>query len=579
MTIIAGKAINMEVMDTVEFSWRSRREALSRFAEEVLDILIIGGGITGAGLALDAALRGLRIGLVEKRDFAAGTSSRSTKLIHGGLRYLEHFDFALVHEGLRERSILTRNAPRLSRPFPFVIPIYENRRRNYDHPLKMRLGLWLYDLLAGRRNFAPHRRLSRDEALRLAPQLDSRGLKGAFLYYDAVTNDSRLVIEVIKAARRSGAEIANYARVTGFIKNESGKIEGARLLDELSGVEIDCRARIVINATGIWMEDTLRLDGQAANGLNKRVRPAKGVHLTVPADRLRVDAAWLIPSLTGHRFYFVVPWEGRVNIGTTDTDYGGDKDHPQAGPEEIDEILGAINSYFPEARLEAADVISSWAGLRPLITDPRARETTAVSRKDEVIESEDGLISIGGGKLTTYRLMAERGIDLAAKRLNERFDIAAGPSKSKEAPIDVEMSPEELTITPERLSQAENLPPETARHLLRDYGPDYSRLIELAREDERLGKPLVEGLPYILAEVVYAARYEMALTLADVMTRRTRLAMLAGTVALNCAAVVADAMARELGWSEEQTRRQINQFAAEFEREFAVSASVAPVNP
>jgi glycerol-3-phosphate dehydrogenase len=559
-------------MDTTEFSWRTRRESLSRFAEEVFDILIIGGGITGAGLALDAALRGLRVALVEKRDFAAGTSSRSTKLIHGGLRYLEHFDFALVREGLRERAILTRNAPRLARPFPFVIPIYENRRRNYDRPLKMRLGLLLYDLLAGRRNFARHRRLSRGEALMLAPQLDPRGLKGAFLYYDAVTNDSRLVIEVIKAARKRGAEFANYTRVDGFIKGRDRKIEGARLHDELMGGEIECRARIVINATGVWMEDTIRLDGQAANGLNKRLRPAKGVHLTVPADRLCVDAAWLIPSLTSHRFYFVVPWEGRVNIGTTDTDYIGDKDHPHAEAEEVNEILGAINSYFPEARLEPSDVISSWAGLRPLITDPRANATTAVSRKEEIVESEDGLISIGGGKLTTYRLMAERGIDLAAKRLHERFNISAGAASAKDVAIDGEISPGELTITPESLSQTENLPLETAQHLLRDYGADYRRLIELTREDERLRGRLVEGLPQILAEVVYAARYEMALTLADVMTRRTRLAMVAGKAALNCAAIAAGAMARELGWSGEQTERQIAQFTVEFEREFAVSA-------
>jgi glycerol-3-phosphate dehydrogenase len=555
-------------MDTTEFSWRTRRESLSRFAEEVFDVLIVGGGITGAGLALDAALRGLRVALVEKRDFAAGTSSRSTKLIHGGLRYLEHFDFALVREGLQERAILAENAPRLARPFPFVIPIYENRRRNYDRPLKMRLGLLLYDLLAGRGAFARHRRLSRDEALRLAPQLDPRGLKGAFVYHDAVTNDSRLVIEVIKTARKRGAEIANYTRVAGFIKDGNGKIEGARLRDEMTGGEIECRARIVINATGVWMEDTIRLDGQAANGLNKRMRPAKGVHLTVPADRLRVDAAWLIPSMTSRRFYFVVPWEGRVNIGTTDTDYSGDKDHPRAEPEEINEILGAINSYFPEARLEPSDVISSWAGLRPLITDPGARATADVSRKEEVIESEDGLISIGGGKLTTYRLMAERGIDLAAKRLYERFNIVAGAASAKDAAIGEEISPDELTITPESLSQSENLPLETARHLLRDYGADYRRLIELTREDERLRGRLVEGLPQILAEVVYAVRYEMALTLADAMTRRTRLAIVAGKETLNCATIVADAMSRELGWSGEQTERQIAQFTAEFEREF-----------
>ncbi len=557
-------------MDANDFSWRARRESLSKFAEEVFDVLIIGGGITGAGLALDAALRGLRVALVEKRDFAAGTSSRSTKLIHGGLRYLEHFDFALVREGLRERATLARTCPRLARPFPFAIPIYENRRRNYDRPLKMRLGLWLYDLLAGRRNFARHRRLNRDEALALAPQLDPRGLKGALLYYDAVTNDSRLVIEVIKTARRRGAEIANYARVAGFIKNGNGKIEGARLRDEIAGGEIDLRARIVINATGVWMEDIIRLDLQAANGLNKQVRPAKGVHLTVPAERLRVDAAWLIPSLTGHRFYFVVPWEGRVNVGTTDTDYSGDKDHPRAEPEEVAEILGAVNSYFPEARLEPSDVISAWAGLRPLIVDPReSGATTELSRKEEIIESEDGLISIGGGKLTTYRAMAERCVDFAAKRLRERFNIAARAASAKDAVIGEETAPAESTMTPERLSQTENLPLETARHLLRDYGPDCRRVIQLAREDERLRERLIEGLPQILAEVVYAARYEMAMTLADTMTRRARLATVAGRESLVCAPIVASAMARELGWSREETERQIAQFAAEFEREFA----------
>src|SRR5262245_41840739 len=536
-----------------EFSWRTRRETLSKVAEEVFDILIIGGGITGAGLALDASLRGLRVALVEKRDFAAGTSSRSTKLIHGGLRYLEHFDFALVREGLRERAILGKNAPRLVRPFPFVIPIYKNSRRNYDHSLKMRLGLWLYDLLAGRYNIARHKRLSRDEALRFAPQLDPQGLKGAFLYYDAVTNDSRLVIEVIKTARERGAEIANYARVAGFIKNESGMIAGARLRDELTGGEIECRARIVINATGVWMEETIRLNGQSANGLSKRIRPAKGIHLTVSADRLRVGAAWLVPSLTSHRFYFVVPWEGRVNIGTTDTDYNGDKDHPRAAPEEVKEFLGAMNSYCPEGRLDPVDVISSWAGLRPLITDPEASDTTEVSRKEEIVESENGLISIGGGKLTTYRLMAERGIDLAVKRLKERFNVLVNNSATEDEAIGGYLSLDELTIIAERLSQTEDLPLETARHLLHDYGADYHRLIELTHENERLREPLIDGLPQILAEIVYAARYEMALTLADVLTRRTRSAMVAGREVLKCAATVADLMAPELGWSGEET--------------------------
>jgi glycerol-3-phosphate dehydrogenase len=556
-----------------EFSWRARRESLAKFAEEVFDVLIIGGGVTGAGLALDAALRGLRTALVEKRDFAAGTSSRSTKLIHGGLRYLEHLDFALVREGLRERAILTRIAPHLVEPFPFLIPIYKNPRRNYDHPLMMRAGLWLYDLLAGKYSFARHRRLSRDEALKLAPQLDPQGLKGAFLYYDARTNDSRLVIEVMKAAHERGARIANYTRLTGFIKDEKGKIAGAWLRDEFTGEESECRARIVINATGVWMEETIELGESNAN---KTVRPSKGIHLTVSADRLRVSSAWLIPSLVGHRFYFVVPWQGRVNIGTTDTDYDGDQDSPRAESDEVNEILGAINSYFPEARLEPEDVISSWAGLRPLISDAGARKTTDVSRKEVIVETGGGLISIGGGKLTTYRLMAEHGIDLAGKRLNERFNVVADNSMStKETAISGgEMSRDELEKIARQLSQTENLSAETARHLVNSYGSNYQRLVELMREDEQLREPLVEGLPHPAVEIVYAARHEMALTLADVMARRTRLAMLAGEKAVERAAVAADLMARELGWSREEAERQVAQFTAEFECEYTIPLSI-----
>ncbi len=268
------------------------------------------------------------------------------------------------------------------------------------------------------------------------------------------------------------------------------------------------------------------------------------------------------------------PWEGRVNIGTTDTDYNGDKDHPRAAHEEINEILGAINSYFPEARLDRDDIISTWAGLRPLITDPRASNTAEVSRKEEIIESENGLISIGGGKLTTYRLMAERGIDLAVSRLKEGFNISARSATTENVAIGGNLSLAELTMIAERLSRNEDMPIETARHLLHDYGSDYQRLIELTHEDERLRELLIKGLPQILAEIVYAARYEMALTLADAMIRRTRLAILAGREALKCAASVAGLMARELGWSSEETERQIAMFTDEFEREFTVSAQI-----
>jgi glycerol-3-phosphate dehydrogenase len=552
-----------------EFSWRTRSQSLKKLNELTFDVLIIGGGITGAGIALDASIRGLRVALVEKRDFASGTSSRSTKLIHGGLRYLEHLDFLLVREALIERSILARIAPHLAHPFPFLIPIYRSHRKNYDWPLKMRAGLILYDLLAGRHGFGRHRRLSNEEALRLAPQLDTQGLKGAFLYFDALTDDSRLVIEVVKAAHEHGACVANYARVTNLIKNEGGNISGARIRDELTGFEIEARARIVINATGVWMEDIIRLNGQKEDRLSKNVRPSKGIHLTVSADRLKVNSACLIPSMKDHRFYFVVPWQGRVNIGTTDIDYQGDKDSPRAESHEINEILGAINSYFPTAQIEASDMISSWAGLRPLVSDPNAKNPAEISRREEILETTDGLISISGGKLTTYRRMAERTMDLAAQRLSERFQVESGGLRTKDVLVSGgSLTRDELAEAAQRLIDRENLTAETAEHLVYSYGSNYHQLIKLMRDDEQLRKPLVEGLPQICAEVVYAAQSEMASTLADALARRTRLAILAGEESVKCAPVAAALMARELGWRDDEVNHQISQFEGEFEREY-----------
>lgn len=548
-----------------EFSWRTRRASLDRFRQEVFDVLIIGGGITGAGLALDAAARGLKTALVEKRDFAAGTSSRSTKLIHGGLRYLEQFDFRLVREALIERAILNKIAPQQTEPYPFVIPIYADRRRNYDHPLKMRAGLILYDLLAGRHNFAKHRKLNREEALKLAPQLDPNGLKGAFLYYDARTNDARLVVEIIKTANEHGAAIANYATVESFLRDESGRITGARLRDELTGESIGLRAEAVINASGVWMEETIRIDGFNTGNLPKSLRPSKGIHLTVSPDRLKVGAAWLIPSLTGHRFYFVVPWEGRVNIGTTDTDYDDGKDAPEAEADEVLEILKAINSYFPEARLDQSDVISAWAGLRPLITDPNAKDTTAVSRKEEMFETADGLISLGGGKLTTYRLMAERGIDLALKRLGK----SSNGQTTADIPISGgEISRAELETTAREISHHYELPIEITRHVVLTYGSNFDSVFRLMLDDESLRERLIDGLPNVKAEIVYAARSEMAVTLADALARRTRLAMLAGAASLEIAPTAAELMAAELGWDDAERARQLELFAAEFAREY-----------
>lgn len=555
-----------------EFSWRTRQEVLERLPTETFDLLIIGGGITGAGLALDGAVRGFNVALVEKRDFAAGTSSRSTKLIHGGLRYLEHFDFALVREGLRERAILLDIAPHLAEPFPFLIPIYKQRQRNYDRPLLMRAGLWLYDLLAGKYGIEKYRRISLAQTLRLAPQLDTQGLRGGFLYYDALTNDSRLVIDVIKTAHEYGAAIANYTEVVGFLHDNDGKIAGVHLRDLLTGREMEARARVVINATGVWMEDVTRLDATHAQPNHfHRVRPSKGIHLTVAAERLMVKAACLIPALNGHRFYFVVPWQGRINIGTTDTDYQGDKDMPRAEVREVEEILAAINAYFPDANLQPVDVISSWAGLRPLIGESATKATTDVSRKEFVLERDDGLISIAGGKLTTYRHMAEHGINLALLRLYERFRIKA---KQGVSTVGVKLvgaiKRKDIEGLAQQLAANSSLTLATSRHLVHTYGTEAQEILEIMRQGRQLlQSELVNDLPDIGAEIVYAARYEMAMTLSDALARRTRLLMLDGAQALTCAPFVANLMARELGWDEKEIKRQLALLRNEYTLEYA----------
>ena len=551
----------------MKFSSQTRAQSIAQMKAETFDVLIIGGGITGAGLALDAAARGLKTALIEKRDFAAGTSSRSTKLIHGGLRYLEHYDFALVREGLRERAELLKLAPHLDDPLEFVIPIYADKRRNYDHPLLVRAGLFLYDFLAGKYNIGRHRRISQAAALQIAPQLDPRGLKGALVYYDGRTNDSRLVIEIIKTANEHGAAIANYVKFVSFRKDAEGKVCGANVADELTHESFEMNARVVINATGVWMNDVRSLSGALSDD-DKQLRPSKGIHLTVSAERLNVTTAWLIPAIGEKRFYFVVPWEGRVNIGTTDTDYNGDKDAPGAVQAEVTNILQAINAYFPSAQLEPSDVISAWAGLRPLISSGNTNQsTTAVSRKEEIFTDRDGLISLAGGKLTTYRLMAERGIDLAVEQLHDRFSVQAKPVSTKQIILSGGgIQRAELEAQAQRVARNENLSLEVAQHLLHSYGANAERILELTHEDEALRQSLLPDLPNLAAEVIYAVREESALTIADVLTRRTRIAMLGA--AMNCVEKVAELMARELGWNDEQKAQQIAAFKAEYDREY-----------
>jgi glycerol-3-phosphate dehydrogenase len=338
-----------ELRSESEISIQTRGRNLDRAAREAFDIAIIGGGITGAGIALDAASRNLSVALIEKGDFAGGTSSRSSKLIHGGLRYLEQFQFALVREALAERATLTRIAPHLSRPLAFLVPVYEVGIGSPlgSNRLRLRAGLWLYDLLAGRKNIARHRWLRPDEALRIAPALEAENLKGCFLYHDCLTDDARLVIEVVKTAARFGAVVANYAQARGFIRTD-GRITGVEVEDRINKRRIELRAKVIVNATGVWSDEVSRTANPNAA---KKLRPSKGIHIMIRSEKLSNDAAVLIPSLGEQRFLFVIPWQGRTLIGTTDTEYAGELDDPRAQSEEISRILKSAARSFPRASI------------------------------------------------------------------------------------------------------------------------------------------------------------------------------------------------------------------------------------
>lgn len=537
----------MSLEDTLrtgdELSLRTRAASLARMQRETFDIAVIGGGITGAGVALDAATRGLSVALVEKRDFASGTSSRSSKLIHGGLRYLENFHFGLVRESLHERAVLSRMAPHLSQPLRFLAPVYSSKDRSPlgSSKLKLSIGLWLYDLLAGTQNIERHRWLSPDEAVHLAPALDRAGLRGAFIYYDCLTDDSRLVIEVIKAAASHGALVANYAAARALRKDDRATI--VQIEDELTGRSFQLRARVVVNAAGVWSDEVSRLSDTNAS---RKLRPSKGIHVVLPSEKFQNQTAVLIPSLGENRFLFVIPWQGRTVVGTTDADYSGDLDEPRAEPSEVGRVVESAARAFPGAKLSNEDVISTFAGLRPLIAAD-GESTKDVSRKEEIFENEQGLLTITGGKLTTWRRMAERVIDLAGRRL-EGLEGATRPNAHHSSTENVRLAGGVVAGSENEAAGAARefeIPITTVEHLIGRYGGNYRVVLELTRESEHLKSELLDGLPHIEAEAVYAARYEMAATVEDFLSRRTRLELLARDHGSSCAERVASLLAGE----------------------------------
>ncbi len=547
-------------MDT--FSAAARSANLERMAREPFDVFVIGGGITGAGVALDAATRGYSVALVERNDFASGTSSKSTKLAHGGIRYLPQFDFALVHEALIERGRMLENVPFLVRPIRFVLPIYKQDRHPVGLPvtlpggfgtgLVLDIGLWLYDLLAGKHNIARHKRIKREEALKLAPALIPAGLKEAFLYYDAQLDDARLTLTTLRTAARWNAAIANHAEVISFDK-EDGRLATATVRDRLTGRAFALRARHFVNAGGIFAERVEALTGEEPQ---IEVQPSKGVHLVVSREQVRVrEDAIVLPETEDQRLIFVIPWETRAIIGTTDTG-SGDLDHPVASEEDIAYLLRHVNRYL-NINLTQEHVLSTYAGYRPLVRSRDKRQGKQLSRTHAVIESKVGLVSIVGGKLTTWRRMAQDTVDRLAER-----DQKPLIHPTEKLPLLGAERWKEVSIELQRRGEKMRLSGEVIEHLGFYYGSEALDILDLIEQDPSLGQPLVGDLPYLRAEVVHSSRAEMALTLEDMLARRTRIAIEDHLRGVEVAEQVAELMALQLGWSPGQTREQINAYRA-----------------
>jgi glycerol-3-phosphate dehydrogenase len=561
-----------------------RADALARLEREQFDVLVVGGGITGAGVALDAAARGLRTALVERADFASGTSSQSSKLVHGGLRYLQQGDVRLVAEALLERQRLLRNAPHLVAPLPFLIPLFgRNGVVSATVARSYATALWLYDLAGGWRIGHRHRRVDRHAVLAHLPRLRTDRLVTGFLYFDARTDDARLTLAVLRtAACDFGAAVANYAEVTGLLRadgSSSGPVVGARVALRGPGEtdELAVQARVVVNATGVWTDQVRMLD----EGPHVRTtRPAKGVHVTVPADRLPADIAAVLPVPGDRRSIFVVPWGDSPDtyIGTTDTDWDGDLDHPDGDSGDVDYLLGAVNAATT-AGLGREDVTGVWAGLRPLVDAPsgsssRSRARTAdLSRRHQVLASPAGVVTVTGGKLTTYRLMAQHTVDAVVRRLGtaaapgarrcptRRLALRGAPGT---APVDAAHRPDPSVADPtpapagRRPGSAEQEASALAA-LERRHGTEARSVLALAAGRPDLLEPLVPGLPYLRVEVLWASRHEMALTVDDVLTRRTRTTLRRAAAAVAAAPDVGRLLA-------EATGRPVEAFADDVDR-------------
>jgi len=534
----------------------SRDDALRAMTSEAFDVVVVGGGVTGAGVALDAASRGYSVALVERDDYACGTSSRSSKMVHGGLRYLESFDLGLVREALLERALMVQLAPHLVYPTPFLVPTLGDDRRNR----LLGVGLNMYDAMAsanvgpGRRDrlarqllddhWAPnrHRTIEGPEVAELIPALADRDPRGAYLFYDCQTDDVRLVLTILGEAERYGAVCLNRAEVSGLI-DRGGLAAGVLCCDAESGEEFEVEATNVINATGVWA-DRIRPEEIHDEAEVPRIAPSRGTHLTLPLERLPLAKAACVVPAGEERRIFALPWYGRVLIGTTDNDYDGDITHVEPGAEDVDYLLDAINVFFGTG-LTVADVSGAYAGVRPLISTGDAHKSVDISRKAELYETSSGLLTITGGKLTTWRRMAKQVVD----RMVEREGRVA-PCRTADLPLGMSAADGDLE-PPDDLAEAD-LPAGYRELLAFRYGHAGRDVLRLCAERPGLARPIVEGQPDLLAEAAIAVRREQARSVADVLLRRTRLGLLAAPALRTAESVrpVAEVLGEELGWDD-----------------------------
>ena len=539
---------------TFSLSPETREAAIAALAGAELDVLVVGGGVVGAGSALDAVTRGLSVGLVEARDFASGTSSRSSKLIHGGLRYLEMLDFALVREALRERGlILGRLAPHLARPVQFLYPL---KHRGWER-LYAGAGVTLYDTMALSGGLPRHRHLSRRGALRACPALRRESLVGALQYYDAQLDDARHTMFLARTAASYGAHVASRTEVVGFLR-EGARVTGVKVHDLEHDKTFEVRAQQIINATGVWTDDTQSLVGERGQF---HVRASKGIHLVVPRDRIQSSTGLILRTATS--VLFVIPWGRHWIVGTTDTDWALDKAHPAASSTDIDYLLDEVNKVL-QTPLVRADVQGVYAGLRPLLSG-ESESTSKLSREHTVASPSPGLVVVAGGKYTTYRVMARDAVDACV------YGLARSVPKSctERVPLLGAEGYPALWNRRAVLARESGLHVARIEHLLGRYGSLIEEVLDLIRADPTLGRPLDGADDYLRAEIVYAAASEGARHLEDVLTRRTRISIETFDRGVEAAAGAAQLMGGVLGWTAEQAKREVENYHLRVEAERA----------